>query len=63
MFASVVAPERCELFTVVRTDLNSWERVVLSYPPSDYATAVQRAADYQRRFSDGRFDYRVCHHG
>ena len=63
MFASIVSPHRCELFTVVRTDLNSWDREVLTYPPSDFPTAVKRAADYQRRFGqDGRFDYRVCHH-
>jgi len=65
MFASVVSRERCELFTVVRTDLATYEQRVLTYPPSDYLVAVHRAAEYQRTFDPGRkrVDYRVAHFG
>ena len=61
MFASIVSDQRCQLFTVMRTDLNTWDRVLLTYPPSDYLTAVKRAADYQRAFDHKRerYDYRV----
>ena len=52
--------DACQLFTVVRTDLRTWERVTLSYPPSDMPTAVARAAYYQREFDPtfSRWDYR-----
>ena len=54
---------QCDLFTVVRTDVTTtpWERVELSYPPSDFMTAVGRAAYYQRTFDprSERYDYRV----
>ena len=61
MFASIVTDERCELFTVIRTDLQSFDKVVLTYPPSDFTTAVSRAAHYQRTWdpSRERWDYRV----
>ena len=61
MFASIVTDERCDLFTVIRTDLVSWDKVVLTYPPSDFMTAVYRAAHYQRTWdpSRERYDYRV----
>jgi len=53
----------CDLFTVVRTDMSSdnWERVTLSYGPSDYMCAVKRARYYQETFDPNRerFDYRV----
>jgi len=60
MFASIVSRHHCQLFNVVRTDLRTWERTILSYPPSDMPTAVRRAADYQRWFDpDGtRWDFR-----
>ena len=62
MFGPVshVSPDFCQLFHVVRTDLRTWERTILSYPPSDMPTAVRRAADYQRWFDpDGtRWDFR-----
>jgi hypothetical protein len=61
MTVSLVTQQRCDLFTVVRTDLRTWERLLLTYPPSDYLTAVHRAADYQRTFDHHRerYDYRV----
>ena len=61
MFASTVTDERCDLFTVIRTDLETFDKVVLTYPPSDFKTAVNRAAHYQRTWdpSRDRWDYRV----
>ena len=60
MFASIVSPDRCQLFNVVRTDLRTWETTTLTYPPSDMPTAVKRAAWYQQQFdpSYSRYDYR-----
>jgi hypothetical protein len=60
----IVTSERCTLFTVVRTDMSTGDRVYLTYPPSDYLTAVYRAEHYQRTFDHKRerFDYRVAHH-
>jgi len=62
MFASIVSSDRCQLYTVVRTDLLSWDREVLTYPPTDYMTAVARALDYQHQFDPSleRYDYRVA---
>ena len=62
MFASTISSDRCQLYTVVRTDLLSWDREVLTYPPTDYMTAVARALDYQRQFDPSleRYDYRVA---
>jgi len=62
MFASIVSSDRCQLYTVVRTDLLSWDREVLTYPPTDYMTAVARSLDYQRQFDPSleRYDYRVA---
>ena len=62
MFASEVHPQRCRLYRVMRTDLQTYDRVVLTYAPTDYATAVHRASDYQRWFDPDyrRYDYRVC---
>ena len=58
-----VSPNRCQLYYVERTDMQSenWDRVNLTYPPSDFMTAVARAADYQRRFDPlrPRYDWRV----
>ena len=63
MFASIVTDERCQLFCVIRTDKSTdiWTRERLSYPPSDFATAVRRASQYQQEFDPKRerFDYRV----
>ena len=61
MFASTVTDERCDLFTVIRTDLETFDKVVLTYPPSDFQTAVRRADHYQRTWdpSRDRWDYRV----
>ena len=61
MFASVITEDRCDLFTVLRTNLSTYERVALSYPPTDFDTAVNRARIYQRSFDpEGtRYDYRV----
>jgi len=63
MTVSVVTQQRCELFTVVRTDMRTGERKTLTYPPCDYLTAVYRANDYQRTFDPmrARFDWRVAH--
>ena len=59
--ASLVTQQRCQLFTVIRTDMQTGDRVVLTYPPSSYLTAVKRAAHYQRTFDHKRkrYDYRV----
>jgi hypothetical protein len=61
MTVSLVTSQRCELFAVVRTDWLTDERRLLTYPPSDYLTAVHRAARYQRTFDPRRqrYDYRV----
>lgn len=61
MFASIITDDRCDLYTIMRTDLTTWDRVVLTYPPSDFMTAVRRAAHYQRTWdpSRARWDYRV----
>ena len=63
MSLPIVTMDRCHLYYVERTDMQSelWDRVNLSYPPSDFMTAVARAADYQRRFDPmrTRYDYRV----
>ena len=63
MAASLATQHRCDLFNVVRTDFRTGERRVLSYAPSDYLTAVHRAAQYQRTFDHHRerYDYRVGH--
>ena len=60
MFASVVSPHCCQLWNVVRTDLRTWERTTLTYAPSDMATAVRRAAWYQRVFDPtfAHYDWR-----
>ena len=54
----------CELFVVVRTDMSTpdWTRTTLTYAPTDYLTAVKRAASYQRTFDPNRarYDYRVA---
>ena len=61
MSVSYVSPDRCQLFTVIRTCLSTWDRDVLTYPPSDFMTAVNRAAWYQQQFDPDRqrYDYRV----
>ena len=62
MFASIVTRDICPLFTVMRTDLTTYDRVYLTYPPSSYLVAIKRAASYQRTFDPKRqrYDYRVC---
>ena len=61
MFASIVTEDRCQLYTVIRTCLGTYDREVLTYPPSDFQTAVNRAAWYQRTFDPSRehYDWRV----
>ena len=50
----------CDLFRVLRTDTETWEQRFLTYGPTDFATATQRARYYQQTFSrSGRYDYRV----
>jgi hypothetical protein len=49
-------------YTVIRTDMTTMDRQVLSYPPTtDYLVAVRRAAAYQRNFDPNgeRFFWRV----
>ena len=62
---SVVTNQRCQLFVVVRTDLSTCERRVLTYAPRDYLSAVKLAAKYQRTFDPKhtRWDYRVGNAG
>ena len=61
MFASIVTEDRCQLYTVIRTSLSTYDRQVLTYPPSDYMTAVKRAEWYQEMFDPSRehYDWRV----
>ena len=61
MFASIVTTQCCDLYTVTRTDMTDWSTCELTYPPSDFMTAVERAAHYQRQFDPNRerYDYRV----
>ena len=60
-FASVVTNDCCQLFQVMRTNLHTWERTPLTYAPTDFMKAVERAAWYQRTFDPHRehYDYRV----
>ena len=60
LFASIVSSDCCQLYTVERTDLETGEVVTLTYPPSDMATAVHRAALYQQEFDPtfSRWDWR-----
>ena len=62
MQISHVSRERCDLFKVVRTNLTTWNRQVLSYPPTDYATAVAMARHFKQELGNEEgYDYRVCH--
>ena len=54
---SHVSRHCCQLYNIVRTDLRTWERTILTYPPSDMPTAVRRAAEYQRTFDPTRQHY------
>lgn len=51
----------CLLYCVERTDLLTWERRPLTYALTDFTTAVNRAAHYQKTFDPKceRYDYRV----
>ena len=62
MFASTVTNARCQLYTVMRTDLTTYERIELTYPRTDYWTAIKRARDYQATFDPDMefYDYRVA---
>ena len=61
MFASIVTDDRCDLYTVRRTDRLLGSAVDLTYPLTDYMTAVERAAHYQQEFDPTaeRYVYRV----
>ena len=61
MFASIVTRDRCQLYTVVRTNLHTYESVELTYAPTDYLNAVARAREYQATFDPDYefYDYRV----
>ena len=50
----------CRLYYVMRTDLVTYERTLLSGPPSDFAAASSRASTWQQLFGNERFDYRVA---
>ena len=60
-FASIVTRDCCQLYCVLRTDLTDRSKIRLTYPPSDYMTAVRRAEIYQQEFDPEykRYDYRV----
>ena len=61
IFNMLVTDARCDLFQVLRTDLSNWDQIPLTYPPSDFITAVRRAQYYQQTYDPGRsrWDYRV----
>ena len=61
MFASIVTDARCELYTVIRTNLRTRDKDVLTYAPTDYLSAVKRAEWYQQTFDPARehYDWRV----
>lgn len=61
MFASLVSRHRCELYTIVVTDLITYEHRSLNIAPSNMPTMVRRASNFQRWFDPHhkRFDFRV----
>ena len=61
MFASIVTEERCQLYTVIKTHLATFEKEVLPIAPSDFIPAVNTAAWYQRKFDPNKehYDFRV----
>ena len=65
MFASIVTRDTCPLFTVMRTDLSTYERKYMTFAPSTYLVAVKRAARCQRELDPKRqrYDYRVASFG
>ena len=62
MFGPVshVSSDCCQLYCVERTDLRTWERTILSYPPMPMDVAVRRARAYQDYFDPDftRYDWR-----
>ena len=58
-FASTVTADRCELFYVARVDKAGpqWTYTRLTYPPSDFQTAIKRASQYQQEFDPMRSRY------
>ena len=61
MFASIVTEQRCQLYSVIKTNLSTYEREVLPIAPRDFMPAVNTAAEYQRKFDPQRehYDFRV----
>ena len=57
MFASIVTRDCCQLYTVIRTCKGTFDKTVLTYPPSDYMTALRRAEWYQQTFDPSREHY------
>ena len=58
---SHVSPERCQCFTVMRTDLKTWDREVLTFVFTTFKLASKRAEWYQKTFDPSRehYDWRV----
>ncbi len=57
-----MSAQLCVLYVVNRTDLETFEVKQLSYAPTDFLNARERARYYQRTFDPQRkrFDYRVA---
>jgi hypothetical protein len=63
MVVSIATRDACDLYRVIRITLDDQHQFVeLTYTPSDYMTAVRRAAWYQQEFDPARqsYDYRVA---
>ena len=58
MFASIVGAD----WRLSPSPMSGYERQVLTYPPSDFVTAVRRAEWYQHQFDPPatRYDWRVA---
>ena len=61
MFASHVSEHRCQLYSVIKTHLATFEKEVLDIAPRDFIPAVNAAAWYQRKFDPNKehYDFRV----
>ena len=63
MVVSIATRDACDLYRVICTTLSGQRPpIALSYPPSDYLTAVHRADWYQQEFDPEHqvYDYRVA---
>jgi len=61
MFASLVTQQRCDLFTVMCTDLETWDRYECTWLRSNFKDASLRALEYQFSMDPLRksLDFRV----